>query len=229
MSRIVGKFNLIKINDLDNFFNSGIFQHDSINKKGTKIKEKIKYIYFLDVLKKKLFLEQDDYIIPFFEEKSIYIPKIIINGYIEHELNEKENEMILSLLNKIFPFLFHKKYFYFIYKKLSKIYRQIISLKNIKIINFNKVFNLWKLFFSYDDIIKLDKKYIYLYRHNNIEINIPFVSNNYAYSIINIFFYKSPLFSILNKNKNNFSIIKLYYIDKILSNLLYMKVKYHIK
>lgn len=214
MSRIVGKFNLIKINDLDNFFNSGIFQHDSINKKGTKIKEKIKYIYFLDVLKKKLFLEQDDYIIPFFEEKSIYIPKIIINGYIEHELNEKENEMILSLLNKIFPFLFHKKYFYFIYKKLSKIYRQIISLKNIKIINFNKVFNLWKLFFSYDDIIKLDKKYIYLYRHNNIEINIPFVSNNYAYSIINIFFYKSPLFSILNKNKNNFSIIKLYYIDK---------------
>ena len=217
MSHISGKFNLIKINDLENFFNSGIFQHDSINKKGNKINEKNKYIYFIEVLKKKLYLEQDDYIIPFFLEKNIFIPEIIMNGYIEHELNNQENSNIISLLNKFFPFMMHKKYFFFLYKKFSKILRGLgpgNDLKEIDIIKFYKVFNLFKLFFSYDDIIKLNKKYIYFFGDNNISINIHNVSNNYMLTTINIFIYKSPLFSILNKNKNNFSLIKLYQKDK---------------
>ena len=229
MSRIAGKFNLIKINDLENFFNSGIFQLDSINKKGNKINEKNKYIYFIEVLKKKFYIEQDDYIIPFFFEKNIFIPEIIMNGYIEHELNNQENNNIISLLNKFFPFMMHKKYFFFVYKKLSKIFRGLGAknyLKEIDIIKFYKVFNLFKLFFSYDDITKLNKKYIYFFGDNNISINIPNVSNNYISTTINIYFYKSPLFSILNKNKNNFSFIKLHQKDKKGNKKEIINIKY---
>ena len=118
MTHIIGKFNLIKINDLENFFGCGIFQKDSINKKGTKIKDKNKYMYFIELLKKKFFIEKDDFIIPFFKEKKIFIPQIIINGYIMHDLDENDNIDNLSLLNKIFHLIFHKKYILFIYKKL---------------------------------------------------------------------------------------------------------------
>ena len=217
MSRIVGKFNLKKINDLENFFKSGIFQHDSINKKGTKIKEKTKYNHFIEVLKKILYLEQDDYIIPFFAKKNIFIPEIIINGYIQQVLNEQENTINISLINKILPFMMQKKYFFLIYKKLAKIYRKlnIFDVLNKKEINtFEKVFNIWKIFFSYDDVNNLSKKYIYLYGNNAIKINIPEISNNYMLSIVDIFLFKSPLFHILNKNKNDFSFISLYQKDK---------------
>ena len=177
MTHIIGKFNLIKINDLENFFNCGIFQRNSINKKGTKIEDKNKYIYFIELLKKKFYLEKDDFIIPFFKEKNIFVPEIIINGYIKHELNENDNMNILSLLNKIFPLLFHKKYIFLIYKKLSKIYRKLNVIKDLDehdINKFTKVFNLWKLFFSYDDIQKLNKKYIFFYGDNYISIDYPF-------------------------------------------------------
>ena len=217
MTHIIGKFNLIKINDLENFFNCGIFQRDSINKKGTKIEDKNKYIYFIELLKKKFYLEKDDFIIPFFKEKNIFVPEIIINGYIKHELNENDNMNILSLLNKIFPLLFHKKYIFLIYKKLSKIYRKLNVIKDLDehdINKFTKVFNLWKLFFSYDDIQKLNKKYIFFYGDNYISIDYPFNSNNIILSIINIFLFNSPLFYILNENKNNFSLMKLYYNNK---------------
>jgi hypothetical protein len=217
MTHIIGKFNLIKINDLENFFNCGIFQRDSINKKGTKIEDKNKYIYFIELLKKKFYLEKDDFIIPFFKEKNIFVPEIIINGYIKHELNENDNMNILSLLNKIFPLLFHKKYIFLIYKKLSKIYRKLNVIKDLDehdINKFTKVFNLWKLFFSYDDIQKLNKKYIFFYGDNYISIDYPFNSDNIILSIINIFLFNSPLFYILNENKNNFSLMKLYYNNK---------------
>ena len=127
MNHISGKFNLIKINDLENFFNSGIFQLDSINKKGNKIKEKNKYIYFIEVLKKKFYIEQDDYIIPFFFEKNIFIPEIIMNGYIEHDLNNQENNNIISLLNKFFPFMIHKKYFFSYIKNFLKYFEDWVQ------------------------------------------------------------------------------------------------------
>ena len=217
MTHIIGKFNLIKINNLENFFGCGIFQKDSINKKGTKIKDKNKYIYFIELLKKKFFIEKDDFIIPFFKEKKIFIPQIIINGYIMHELNENDNIDNLSLLNKIFPLIFHKKYILFIYKKLSKIYRKfnvINDLSDDDINKFIKVFNLWKLFFSYDDIQKLNKKYLYFYGDNYISIDYPINSSNIILSKIDLFLFNSPLFSILNKNKNDFSLMILYYKDK---------------
>ena len=117
MSRIIGKYNLITLNDLNTFINSGIIQLDSINKKGTKIIDKSKFLYFIEILKQKLFLEEDDYIIPFFAEKKIYIPKIIINGYIEHELNNEKRKMILTLINKIYPIIMTRTYIFYIYKK----------------------------------------------------------------------------------------------------------------
>ena len=224
MSRLLGKYNLIKYNDLEAFYCSGIIQHDSINKKGTKIKLKAKFIYFIDILIKKLYILEDDYIIPFFETKNILIPDIILNGYIYHELTEQENQIIFNLLYKIFPFIMKKQYFFFVYNKLSKIYRKLNSLKNRyitsnDIILFKKVFYLWKFFFSYDDMINLlQNKYIYFYGKNAININISSekdnIYNNLLYTEISIIMHKTPLFYILNKNKNNFSFIKLYRIDE---------------
>ena len=216
MSRIIGKYNLITLNDLNTFINSGIIQLDSINNKGTKIKEKSKFLYFVGVLKQKLYLEEDDYIIPFFAEKKIYIPKIIINGYIEHNLNNEENKMVLSLLNKLFPFIMKKEYFYYIYKKMSKIFRKINVLKNDNnlISKFLNIFDIWKLFHSYYDDSKLEEKYFSFYGNNCIIIAVPSISKNYSYTEIIIHLIKSPLFPILNKAKNNFSFIKLYSLDK---------------
>ena len=217
MSHINGKFNLIKINNLEIFFNNLIFLYNStINEKGTKIKEKNKYINLIEILKKKLFLEHDDFFIPFFSEKNIFITELIMNGYIELELTKQENTNAISILNKIFPFMMDKKYFFFIYKKLSKIYRELNTLNNINeknIIKFSKVLNLWKLFFSYDDNNELNKKYIYFFGNNYISINIHNISNNYSHTIINIFLFKSPLFSILNKNNIDFSLVELYKKD----------------
>ena len=47
MSRFIGKYNLITLNDLNTFINSGIIQLDSINKKGTKIIDKSKFLYYI--------------------------------------------------------------------------------------------------------------------------------------------------------------------------------------
>ena len=200
MSRIIGKYNLITLNDLNTFINSGIIQLDSINSKGTKIQEKSKFLYFIGVLKQKLYLEEDDYIIPFFAEKKIYIPKIIINGYIDHNLSNEENKMVLSLLNKLFPFIMKKQYFYYIYKKMSKIFRKISLLKNDEnlISKFLNIFDIWKLFHSYYDDSKLEEKYFSFYGNNCIIISVPSISKNYCYTEIIIYLIKSPLFPISN-------------------------------
>ena len=222
MSRILGKYNLITLNDLNTFINSGIIQLDSINKKGTKILEKSKYIYFINILKQKLFIEKDDYIIPFFAEKKIYIPKIIINGYINLKLSNDENKMILFLINKIFPIMMTKEYFFYIYKKLSKIYMKKNLINDNDNNNnenlfqkFINILDIWKIMYSFNDDSKLEEKYISFFGNNSINIKIPIISKYYLFTEIIIYFVKSPLFSILNQYKNNFSFIKLYKIDKI--------------
>ena len=229
MSRMLGKYNLITLNDLNTFINSGIIQLDSINKKGTKIKDKSKFLYFIGVIKQKLYIEEDDYVIPFFAEKKIFIPKIVINGYIEHNLNNEENKMILSLLNKIFPFIMKKEYFYYIYNKLSKIYRRINILKDDDnlILKFINIYDIWKLFYSFNDDIKLEDKYFSFYGNNCINISISNISKNYLYTEINIHLIKSPLFPILNKTNNNFSFIKLYKLDKKGSKNEICNIKYN--
>ena len=228
MSRIVGKYNLITLNDLNTFINSGIIQLDSINKKGTKIPDKSKYMYFLEILKKKLYIEEDDYIIPFFAEKNIYIPKIIINGYIEHQLNSEENKMVISLINKIFPLIMNKKYFVYIYKKLSKIFRRINTLNNDETLipKFLNIFDIWKLFYTYNDDLKLSEKYISFYGNNCINVKIPNVCKNHVHTELVIHFIKSPLFTILNKTKKEFSFIKLYKLDNKGNKEELLKLKY---
>ena len=229
MSRIIGKYNLITLNDLNTFINSGIIQLNSINKKGTKINDKSKFLYFISILKQKLYLEEDDYIIPFFAEKKIYIPKIIINGFIENRLNNEENKMVLSLINKIFPFIMTKEYFYYIYKKFSKIFRRMNFLQKEEtlISNFFNIFDIWKLFYSFYDDSKLQEKYFSLYGNNCINISIPNISKNYLYTEITINLIKSPLFPLLNKSKNNFSFIKLYKFEKNGSKNEICNIKYN--
>jgi hypothetical protein len=148
---------------------------DSINKKGTKIIDKSKFLYFIEILKQKLFLEEDDYIIPFFAEKKIYIPKIIINGYIEHELNNEEKKMILTLINKIYPIIMTRTYIFYIYKKFSKIFRRLKNIQNDEILisKFLNIYDIWKLFFIYNDDLKLEEKYIAFYGNNCINVSIP--------------------------------------------------------
>ena len=229
MSRIIGKYNLITLNDLNTFINSGIIQLDSINKKGTKIIDKSKFLYFIEILKQKLFLEEDDYIIPFFAEKKIYIPKIIINGYIEHELNNEEKKMILTLINKIYPIIMTRTYIFYIYKKFSKIFRRLKNIQNdeILIAKFLNIYDIWKLFFTYNDDLKLEEKYIGFYGNNCINVYIPNISKNYLYTEIIIYLINSPLFPILNKSKNNFSFIKLYKLDKSGSKNELYNLKYN--
>ena len=182
------------------------------NKKGTNLLEESEFKNIISILEN--YISIDDYIIPFFEKLNIYLIKIIINGYISYNIEQNQNEKILQLINNFIPLMTNSNYIYFIYNKLSKIFRlELLEEDSSKINNsfskFCKIFDIWKLIFNYEKDLKLKEKYISFYGNNNIEIKINNVDLNYVSTMINITFIKSLLLSI-NNNIENFSLIKIY-------------------
>ena len=198
-----------KINDdkLFRFCNKSKY----FNKKGTKLIKEEDFKNLIPLLQK--YISIDDYIIPFFEKLEINIIKVILNGYISYDINDSQKEKIITLIKYLIPLILNKEYTYFIYNKLSKIFRLelIGEKKNIEnsFKKFCKIFNIWKLIFNYNEDLKIKEKYISLYGNNNIEINISNISQNYVSTVININFIKSLLLC-MNYNLKNFSLIKIY-------------------
>ena len=134
------------------------------NEKGTKILNEDEFNNLISILEK--YISIDDYIIPFFEKLNIFLIKIIIKGYISFNIENNQKEKILTIINSLIPLITDKEYIYFIYNKLSKIFRLNLTEDQTNIDNtytkFCKIFEIWKLIFNYDDELKL-KENIFLY------------------------------------------------------------------
>jgi len=98
----------------------------------------------------------------FKNKKIIPVLKVLINGFIDFDFNEENQEIIIKAISRIINIKYkHDKIlFIIIYKKLSKIFRKHFNLKDINSIRkFDKLFNVWKLLY--------DIKYITLNQQNN--------------------------------------------------------------
>ena len=185
------------------------------NKKGTKILKEDDYINITSILYE--YIQIDDYIFPLFEKLNIYLIKAVINGYIYFSaINEKQKNKVYSIIKKLIPLMLNQDYVFFIYNKLSKIFRLHLRKNEEdkeKIITsfdkFCKIFEIWKLLFNYEGDMKSNEKYIQLFGKNNIIIKINQTDETYPSTKININFVKSPLFNI-NVNNQDFILIKIY-------------------
>ena len=112
---------LDKEDNLDGDLFKYINKKKYFNEKGTKILNEDEFNNLISILEK--YLSIVDYIIPFFEKLNIFLIKIIINGYISFNIENNQKEQILTIINNLLPLITDKDYIYFIYNKLSKIFR----------------------------------------------------------------------------------------------------------
>ena len=184
------------------------------NQKGTKILNEEDYINITSILYE--YIQIDDYIFLLLEKANIYLIKAVINGYIYFStINEKQKNKAFSIIKKLIPLMLNRDYAFFIYDKLSKIFR--LNLRNeedkekikASFDKFCKIFEIWKLLFNYEGDMKSNEKYIQLFGKNSIIIKINHTDKTHPSTNININFVKSPLFNI-NVNNEDFVLIKIY-------------------
>ena len=121
---------------------------DMYNPRLTKFLSKDTYLIFIQIinnLKDVNFINFMDY----FKVINIPIKKILINGFIEFDFDLEQEKNILDILSKITDIYFNKDFVNFIYKKLSKIYRNPEKLQDLKYFKkFEKIFTVWKLLYN---------------------------------------------------------------------------------
>ena len=75
-------------------------------------------------------------LLKYMKQKSIPIIEILINGFIDYDIySENQENKILDIIKKAMNLFFNKTIFYFVYEKLSYVYRKhrtIIEKKYIK-------------------------------------------------------------------------------------------------
>ena len=183
------------------------------NKKGTKILSEETFNTIISILYE--YTKIDDYIFLLVEKLNIYLIKSIINGYIYYNINNIE-EKIFSIIQSVLPLILSHDYIYFIYNKLSKIYRQKLkedeNKEKIKASfeQFSKIFKIWKLFFNYYENTKTNERYLLLFGKNAINIKINSINEKYESTMINMQFVKPflldeeelILLKIYNKKEN---------------------------
>ena len=121
---------------------------NTLNKNKTKLLNKENYLYLIKIINKTSGQEFINFL-SFFNKINIHIHKIIINGYIKYDVTGHENN-ILDIISKTIDIYYNKDIFYFIYKKLSKIYRRHDLIKDFNFIKkINKLFTLWKMLYNF--------------------------------------------------------------------------------
>ena len=212
-----------KIEDLKVLQNI-IYNKDALNTGKTKIIKMENYLSLFKIINKSNEEELINFF-SYFNKTNIQIHKIIINGYIEFDIDEYEDKL-LEIISKIIDIYFSKNIFYFIYKKLSKIYRRHDLIKNEKCIKkINKIFNVWK--FLYNPSKQIIHKqlnnpnFIFLPKENEENKNILIEIKEFHKMkniLIIIDFIKSPILNLnilnekfcfikfLDSNKNKFEL-----------------------
>ena len=139
--------------------------------------------------------------------------KIIINGFLNFANKDKN-----VIIKKIIKDYFNKNLFYFIYKKLSKIYRntEIINDSNF-LIKFDNLLKVWKLLYNIEDSYCQYNEVLSMTlgpKNENIFFkfdDIKKLGKINEFSIAIIFF---PLFILdINKINNEFTFLELYNND----------------
>ena len=169
------------------------------NKKGTKILKEEDFLNIISILDE--YTKIDDNIFLLLEKMNIYLIKVIINGYISFNISsEEQKNKVMSIIQKIIPLMLKSDYIFFIYNKLSKIFRLRLKDEEDKekikssFDKFCKIFEIWKMIFNYRDDKKANEKYMLFFGNNNIKININNIDKNYECTKINI---KLPYFLLL--------------------------------
>ena len=194
------------------------------NDKKTKIFTKENYDFIINIINKTNNFEFINFL-NYFNNINIQIFKIIINGFIEFDFNENQEKNILEIISKAIYIYFNKNMFYFIYKKLSKLYRRHNNtLKDIRSIKqFEKLLKVWKLLYSIEELPLPDIKendnqsikpitfYTEKFKINdNIDINIEkLISEKESEIILNINFVNSPILDV-NKVVEDFYFFKIF-------------------
>ena len=200
-------------NDINSLFYYFINKEKIYNKKGTKPINKNNFMNLINILKEYI-NQNEDYILYYFTKIKVDMLKVIINGYIDFKLEEKEKNEIYNFIIIIIPFFFDKKIFYYIYKKLSKIFRTFTFSENKKLLleQFNKIFDIWKLLYKVENLKIVNQSYIALLGNKNglvLDFNQFKKRAKINSVIISIEF--SPLFQKNNINENTFTFLKTYY------------------
>ena len=198
------------------FKSININEKDILNVKKTKILQKEKYKYLVEIIGKS---DEHEfiYLLHYFNEMKINLLKVIINGFIDFNFEEdKFDEFIQESISKLIDFNFNKNMFYFIYKKFSKIFRRPNKIKDINIIKkIDKLFTIWKIL--YNPFIKINNLnynynsyFLFLSdtttSNKNIEINIK-NSSKAKNIIITLNFINSKLLN-LNALNEKFCFLK---------------------
>ena len=190
------------------------YKEKYFNKKGTKLLNEKDFDNIISILYE--YIKIDDYIFLLLEKMDIYLIKVVINGYINFSIKtEQQKNKILFIIQNLIPLMLKYEYVYFIYNKLSKIFR--LKLKNSEdkekikseFEKFCKIFEIWKMLFNYGDEFKANEKYIQLFGNNNIIFKINSTDEKNQGTTIKINMVKSPLLNINIKNED-FTLIKIY-------------------
>ena len=189
------------------FYNKEIY-----NKKGTKILNKDDLLTLIEILNDYL-NRKKEFIILFFNKININILLVIVNGYIKFDFSENENNTIYNFIKSILPLFFDKMIFYYIYNKLSKIFRTFYLVENKELLfkRFIKITNIWKLLYEIENKSKVNQEYIALIGKNIFTIDINKHKNKSKIKSINFIIEFEPFFYDFNNKNNNFSFLKIYY------------------
>ena len=193
------------------------------NTKKTKIILKENYEYILKLINRT---KEDELIsfLNYLNKVNIPILKILINSFIEFDLEEDNIKKILNIISKVIVIFYNRNIFHFIYKKLSKYFRRHDKLSDIQTIKkFEKLFQVWKLLYNldilsspYQNVENTSITFFSDLNNNdniNIKIDIPKPKNGTNSFYITINFICSPILNI-NKFIENFYFLKVFDVNK---------------
>ena len=193
-----------------------IYNKENIyNKKGTKLLNNEHYLTLITILNEYI-SRKEDFIFFLFNKINLNILKVIINGYIYFDNKENENELIYNIIKNILPLFFDKTIFYYIYNKLSKIFRKFYitqeSNKEALYKKFIKLLNIWKLLYYVEDVSRIEKSFICLIGRNTLHLDMSKIKKKNKIKSINILIEFAPFFFLSYNDKiDNFCFVKLHY------------------
>jgi len=189
-----------------------------LNEKKTKIISKDNYDSLIKIINETK-LEGLINFLNYLNKIGIPILKILVNGFIEFDLDKNQETIVFGIIEKCINLYFNKNIFYFIYKKLSKYFRRHDKLKDIKSIQkFERVFTIWKMLYNLESLSPIcqenDIPSITFFsnlnqKNKNLKLEIKRFEEGENYFTITIFFLQSPILNI-NKYINNFSFLKVF-------------------
>ena len=196
---------------------------NSFNDNKTKLKLKSDYEYIIQIINQ---LEKEEFFnfVNYLNNIKIQISKVLINGFIEFDFSdENQNKIIIEIISKIIVNFFNKDLFNFIYKKLSKQYRKHNKITNIESLKkFEKLFKIWELLYN----IKID----YMGKNKENISAISFITNENIKSK-NIKIDLKKYISKYNENNNlfkiyiNFLCSPILNINKFVDNFYFLKLE----